>query len=888
MTVYLIDGNSYAYRAFYAIKELSTTRGFSTNAIYGFINMLLKIIREKKPDGVVVSFDSPAPTKRHAIFEEYKAHRPATPHGLVEQMPHIKRLISAFHIKIFELPGYEADDIIGTVAKRLSSEGKSVFIVTADKDMLQLVGRDIKIYDPMKDKFFDEEYIKDKFGVGPERVTEFMALTGDTVDNIPGIKGIGEKTAKELLSGVSSIEELLGNTNLIKKEKLRRLIAENTDMVKLSQTLATIDTSVPLDFQLEEIRLKEPDWPLLLSLFREFEFSSLMKLIPANIFRESAYETVFSPNRLQEIAEIIESATIKEFSFSIEPSVKGGGTARISNSIVGLALTLDKDSPFYIPLSHAYTGAISQIGREDMVKILSPVFEDEKISKIGHNLKYDTLILKGQGISLKGTLFDTMIASYLINPSKQGYTLEEVTIEYLSKKKRTLTEVIGKRSSFAEVPIDEAASYAADAVTIIFELKEILFNKLKEENLMGVYSNIEMPLIQVLADMEEAGVKVDTERLSHIAKELERELDGIQRRIYFLAGEEFNINSPKQLSRVLFQSLGFQPTKKTKTGFSTELSVLEELAASHELPREVLNYRSLNKLKTTYVDALPQLVNPKTGRIHTSFNQTTTATGRLSSSDPNLQNIPIRGDWGRRIRETIIAEEGNILLSADYSQVELRILAHLSQDEGLLDAFKNDIDIHTRTASELFGFPIDKVTSEMRRIAKTVNFGVIYGISPFGLSETLSISREDAKKYIEQYFVRHPGVKRYIDETLAGAKSKGYVVTLFGRRRSIPELKNQNSTVRQQGERLAINSPIQGTAADIIKIAMIQILRDFRDRCLKARMILQVHDELLFELPLQEYETVRSIVRGKMEKAAELSVPIRVDIGHGNNWAEAH
>jgi DNA polymerase-1 len=405
---------------------------------------------------------------------------------------------------------------------------------------------------------------------------------------------------------------------------------------------------------------------------------------------------------------------------------------------------------------------------------------------------------------------------------------------------------------------------------------------------MGVYSDIEMPLIQVLADMEEAGVKIDTERLKCIAKELERELDGIQRRIFFLAGEEFNINSAKQLSRVLFQNLGFHPTKKTKTGFSTELSVLEELAATHELPQEVLNYRSLNKLKTTYVDTLPQLANPKTGRIHTSFNQTATATGRLSSSNPNLQNIPIRGDWGKRIRETIIAEEGNILLSADYSQVELRILAHLSQDEGLLDAFRNDIDIHARTASELFGVPIDKVTSEMRRIAKTVNFGVIYGISPFGLSETLSISREDAKKYIEQYFDRHPGVKRYIEETIAEAKSKGYVVTLFGRRRAVPELKNQNLTVRQQGERLAINSPIQGTAADIIKIAMIQIGRDFRYQGLKTRMILQVHDELLFELPMQEHETARSIVREKMEKAAELSVPIRIDIGHGKNWADAH
>ncbi|OGW55163.1 MAG: DNA polymerase I [Nitrospirae bacterium RBG_13_43_8] len=887
MTVYLIDGNSYAYRAFYAIRELSTSRGFSTNAIYGFTNMLLKIIREKKPDGIVVTFDSSVPTKRHAIFEKYKAHRPETPHGLVEQMPYIKKLISAFHIKIFEMPGYEADDIIGTVSQRLASKGISVFIVTADKDMLQLVDSNIKIYDPVKDKILNDEYVKDKFGVGPERITEFMALTGDAVDNIPGIKGVGEKTAKELLSNVSSLEELLGNTNLVKKEKLRRLVAENTDIVRLSQRLATIDTSVPLDFQMEEIGLKEPDWPRLLSLFREFEFNSLVKLIPTGTPRKREFETVFSLNRLEEIAGIIESAIGREFSFHVESSA-GTISDPLTDRPVGIALAIDKDHSIYVPLSHSYPGVPPQIEKEDTVRILSPIFGNEQISKIGHNLKHEILMLKRQGISLKGTLFDTMIASYLINPNRQTLNLEEVTLEYLSRREKSLNEIIGKRKSLAEVPIDEAASYVANAVTTTFELKELLFAMLEEENLERVYFDIEMPLIHVLADMEEAGVKIDSEMLKHIAKELERELDAIQKRIYFLAGEEFNINSPKQLSIVLFQNLGFQPTKKTKTGFSTELSVLEELAESHDLPRELLNYRSLNKLKTTYVDTLPQIVNPTTRRIHTTFNQTATATGRLSSSEPNLQNIPVRGNWGKRIRETIIAEDGNILLSADYSQVELRILAHLSQDKGLLDAFRNDLDVHTRTASELFGIPPDKVTSDMRRIAKTVNFGVIYGISPFGLSETLSISREEARKYIERYFERHPGVKMYIEEVIESAKRNGYVVTLFGRRRSIPELKNQNSAIRQQGERLAINSPIQGTAADIIKIAMTRIWRSFRDQGVKAKMILQVHDELLFELPLNELDRTRKVVREKMEKAVELSVSVKVEIGHGKNWAEAH
>jgi DNA polymerase-1 len=886
MTIYLIDGNSYAYRAYYAIKELSTSGGFPTNAIYGFTNMLLKIIREKKPDGVAVTFDSPIPTKRHKLFEEYKAHRPETPHGLVEQMPHIRKLISAFNIKIFEMPGYEADDLIGTVAKALASGGVDVFIVTADKDMLQLVARGIKIYDPVKDRILDEGYVKERFGVEPERIPEFMALTGDTVDNIPGVKGIGEKTAKELLSGVRSLEEILSHGDLIKKEKLRRLISENADMVKLSQKLATIDISVPLEINEEEFRLKKPDWPQLLSLLREFEFSSLMKLIPVES-RERKYEAVFSLERLQEIAMFVKSASGRELSFHVE-STSGRTRSPMTDSLVGLAFSVEKAYAYYIPVSHSYLGVPSQIDKGDMREVLSPILGDKEVSKIGHNLKHDLIMFKREGVSTKGILLDTMIASYLMNPNRASYSLEEVALEYLSRRKKTFAEILGKKGSFVEVLIEEAAPYAADNVGLCLELKEILFQKLKEENLEKIYFDVEMPLIYVLADMEETGVKIDTNKMNDISKELEREIDRIQRRIYFFAGEEFNINSPKQLSRVLFQGLGFQPKKKTKTGFSTELSVLEELAESHELPREILNYRSLSKLKTTYVDVLPPLMNPKTGRIHTSFNQAATATGRLSSSEPNLQNIPIRGDWGRRIREAFIAEGDNILLSADYSQIELRILAHLSQDEGLLEAFRKDLDIHTRTASELFGVPVERVSPAMRRIAKTVNFGVIYGISPFGLSETLSIPRDDAKKYIEQYFLRHPGVRRHIEETLDAARNKGYVTTLFGRRRHIPELKSHNTGTRQQGERFAINTSVQGTAADLIKIAMIHIWKSFQERVLRAKMILQVHDELLFELPLQELGAVTEIVKKEMEGAMDLSVPIRADMGYGKNWAEAH
>jgi DNA polymerase-1 len=880
VNLYLIDGNSYVYRAYYAIKSLSNSQGFPTNAIYGFTNMLLKIIREKKPDGIAVSFDSPVPTERHRIYEEYKAQRPETPGDLVLQIPHIRRLISAFKIKVFEIPGYEADDVLGTIAKKIASQAIHIFIVTGDKDMLQVVNNKIKIYDPMKDKIFDEAYVKERFGVNPERIPEFMSLTGDAVDNIPGIKGIGEKTAKQLLSEFESIDDLLKNTNKIQREKLRILVSENTDIVQLSKKLATLDTSVPLDFDIDEFTLKEPDWSSLLSLFREFEFGSLLKLVPSNITGELKHETVSSMERVKELASLIKD----EFAFDIETTSRNPMTA----CMVGLALCVGGDLAFYIPVSHSYQGVPAQINKKDLLELLSKIFEDDRIAKIGHNLKYNMMILKQDGINVKGPLFDTMIASYLINPNKPNHSLEEVALDYLSNRKKTFKEVMVGKSSFSEVSIEEATLYASEDASLSFKLKGILFKKLKEHDLENIYFNIEMPLIKVLADMEEAGVKIDTDKLNGILKEIEREIDGIQKRIYFLAGEEFNINSPKQLSSVLFQNLGFQPRKKTKTGYSTEMSVLEELAESHELPREILNYRSLNKLKTTYIDVLPALINPKSGRVHTSFNQTATATGRLSSSEPNLQNIPIRGEWGRRIRETFIAENGNILISADYSQVELRILAHLSNDEGLINAFKNNLDIHSRTASEIFRVPIEKITPDLRRIAKTVNFGVIYGISPFGLSETLSISKEEAKKYIEQYFDRHPGVRTYIEKILSEARNKGYVSTLFGRKRSIPEIKSNNSNIRQQGERLAINSPIQGTAADIIKIAMINIWKQLREKVLKTQMILQVHDELLFELPEQELEMATDIIKKEMEGVIQLQVPLSVDIHHGRNWAEAH
>ncbi|MHB8881137.1 MAG: DNA polymerase I [Thermodesulfovibrionales bacterium] len=882
MNIYLIDGNSYVYRAFYAVKGLTTSKGLPTNAIFGFTNMLLKIIKDKKPDGLIVSFDTPEPTERHMLFQDYKANRPETPDDLIRQLPYIRKIVSAFNIRTVEMPGYEADDIIGTIAKKVASSRDTVYIVTADKDMLQLVSDHILIFDPAKDRVLDTAYVREKFGVGPERVTEFMALTGDSADNIPGIKGIGEKTARELLTSFQSLEDLLSHPERIKKERLRQMVSANVETARLSLKLATINTDVPLELEEKDLVMQEPDSLSLLTVFRELEFTSFMRLLPASSPSCCRHETLSSAEALQQIISAIQG----EVAFDVETT----GRNPFGDTLVGIAVCDKKELAHYIPLAHALQldEAGQQMPLQEALKILGPAMHDSSIDKIGHNLKFDIQVLGQLGLDVNGMLYDTMIAAYLLNPNKANHSLDEVSFEYLSRRKRPFSDLLKKKNTFAEVPLSEAAAYAAEDAALAYELKDLLFSKLREQGLEQVYFDIEMPLIRVLADIEKAGIKIDAAKLLRLSKKLAGEIDGIQKRIFFLAGEEFNINSPKQLSAVLFHTLGLKPSKKTKTGFSTNVDVLEELASQHEMPKEVLQYRTLTKLKNTYLDVLPAIADPGTGRIHTSFNQTITATGRLSSSEPNLQNIPIRGEWGRHIREAFIADEGNLILSADYSQIELRILAHISSDQGLIDAFTQGLDIHTRTASEIYGVALDRVTQEMRRVAKTVNFGVIYGISAFGLSETLDIDTKEADRFIKQYFEGHPGVREYIASTIADAQEKGYVCTLLGRRRPIPELRNQNRTVRQQGERFAVNTPIQGTAADIIKIAMINLWQRFRREGLRARMILQVHDELLVELPEAELHTVSAIVREEMEGAISLSVPVRVEIGSGKNWAEAH
>ncbi len=874
--IYLIDGNSFIYRAYHAIRDLSNSKGFPTNAIYGFTNMLLKIIKERSPQAMAIAFDSPVPTERHRLYEEYKAQRPETPNDLVRQIPYIRKLVQAFRIKTYEIAGYEADDVLATLAQKAAEDGVDVFIVTGDKDMLQVLNGNIRIYDPMKNKIIKREDVLKRFGLPPERIPEVMALTGDSIDNIPGVKGIGEKTATELLKR-HTINELIENPGLIEKERFRDLIASEKDNIKLSLSLARIQRNVPVEIDYSECMLREPDWEELLEIFREMEFTSLVRMVPPMKLNVK-YCTV---RRSEEIEKLL--GEIKD-----EMVLRGYMELPISSPVIGMAISTGKEPYWYIPMGHQTLEASVQITPEDFFGRLKGVFKEESIKKTGHDIKREIVLLKRYGIEPSGRMYDTMIASYLLNPNKSNHSLEEAALDHLYLRKRSIEETLGRKRSLEDLSIEEMAEIAADDLAVIHSLKKELFRRLKEEGLDSVYFDIEMPLVEVLADMEYTGIKVDREILGLISKEIERELSALQSRIFSLAGEEFNINSPRQLGRILFEKLGLKPKKKTKTGYSTEVKVLEELAREHDLPLEILNWRSLSKLKSTYVDALPKLINPETGRIHTTFNQAVTATGRLSSSDPNLQNIPVRGEMGLRIRRAFVAEKGYYLLSADYSQIELRILAHLSGDSALVEAFRTGVDIHTRTAMEIFDVGEDAVTPDMRRIAKTVNFGVIYGMSAFGLSEAIGVGRNDAQDYIDQYFLKHEGVQRYVQRIIEEARRLGYVRTLSGRKRAIPELSSGNAQQRALGERLAMNTPIQGTAADIIKMAMIRIYRRLKREGYKSRMILQVHDELLFEVKEDELDSVKDLVKEEMEGVMELKVPLKVEIGYGKDWAEAH
>lgn len=884
-TLYLIDGNSYIYRAYHAVRSLATSKGLPTNAIYGFTNMLLKIVKEKKPDYLAIAFDVKGPTKRHIEYEQYKAHRPEMPKDLVQQIPYIHKLVEAFNIPAILMEGYEADDIIGTISKKMEKDF-DVIIVTGDKDMLQLISQNIKIYDTLKDKVYEEKDVVERFGVAPDKVVEIMGLMGDASDNIPGVHGIGEKTAIALIAEFGSIENLLANVDKIKKPKLAEALKGSADIARLSRELATIILDCPVEMDLNEYKKKEPDNALLIGLLRELEFTSLLKQISgeASSLENKRYSTVLKEDALLQLIKKIKEKG--ELSIDTETTSEDPMLAEI----VGISISIEKDEGFYIPVSHRYLGAPEQLKKEWVLNQLKQLLEDDKIKKIGQNIKYEIIVFKSHGINLSGISFDTMVASYLLNPNKYSHGLNNIALEYLNHIMTTYKDVTGSgkgQKNFSEVDIETATNYSCEDADITYRLAKLLNPMLKEQGLEKLFYDVEVPLISVLARIEMNGVKVDTDFLSSLSKEVDAQLNDIVKRIYSLAKGEFNINSPKQLSEVLFTRLGLKPVKKTKTGHSTDEEVLKTLASQHELPKELLDYRQLTKLKSTYIDALPRMVHPRTKRIHTSLNQTVTSTGRLSSSEPNLQNIPIRTELGKRIREAFVAEKGNTLLSADYSQIELRILAHLSGDEVLTDAFKRDEDVHTRTAMELFGVAPDKVDSNMRRFAKTVNFGIVYGMSPYGLSSDLGIPVDEAKAYIDNYFLHYKGVKEFIDKTIAEAKEKGYVLTMLNRRRQIPELQSANGATRNFGERMAVNTPIQGSAADLIKMAMINIDKRLDKERLKSMMILQVHDELVFETPESELEIIKELVKKEMENVMPMSVPIKVDIGIGKNWSEA-
>jgi DNA polymerase-1 len=777
--------------------------------------------------------------------------------------------------------------------------GLEVSIVSGDKDMMQLISPHVHMLDTMKNKKFVDEDVVEKFGVGPDRVIEVMGLMGDSSDHIPGVAGVGPKTAADLIQKFGSIKSLYERIDEVEKKKVKEKLLRDKEDAFMSRELVTINTHMDIEFDLEAMKPRGIDNINLRKMFEEFEFASFIEgmdegvpvsdkvddsVVGSSVMDRSAYETILTEESFDRLLKnLIEAGS---FAFDMETTSKRPVWARA----VGISFSFEEGKACYLPLTHRYLGVPNQLGLKMVCEKLKPILEDEHIKKCGHNIKYDLIVLANEGIYLQGISSDTMIASYLINPSSRGHGLDDLSMEHFGHKNISYKEMVGtgkKEIGFDEVDIELATGYAAEDSDMTWRLKRKLEPQLKRDTLK-LYQEMELPLLEVLAEMELNGVHIDIKHLTKLSSELDKKLRRLEMDIYALAGETFNINSPKQLSVILFDKLKLPVIKKTKTGFSTDVSVLEQLAEEHELPEKILSFRQLAKLKSTYVDALPEEIFKKTGRVHTSFNQTVAATGRLSSSNPNLQNIPIRSDMGKEIRKAFIAEGDDMLLSADYSQVELRVLAHLSGDTALKRAFERGEDIHSRTAAEIFGSSIDDVDEDSRRMAKAVNFGIVYGLSAFGLSRQLKISQRDAREFIDQYFNLYKKVKVFMEKTISDARENGFTLTLFNRRRYLPDLNSKNRQVREGAERVAINSPIQGTAADLIKVAMIQLSHRIKEMKLKSKMILQVHDELVFECPVVEKSVMDSLVRTEMEGACKLSVPLVVDVGWGENWNEAH
>ncbi len=910
--LFLLDASSYLFRAYFAIGPLSNSKGIPTNATYGFTQMLMKLIKDQKPTHFVAVWDRPEPTFRKEQFEAYKAQREEIPADLPEQIDWIKKILKAMHIPTLEKAGFEADDIIGTIAKHLEKKGYEIIIVTGDKDLMQLVNDQVCLLDTMKDKWTRREQVMERFGVGPEQVIDVLGLAGDSSDNIPGVPGIGEKTAAALIGQYACIENLYLHLDEL-KGKRKETLEQNKEAAFLSKKLVTIHCDVPIEYQLEDFDLSEANQEALNAIFKELEFTRLIDYSKSPSQKSSIdrahYQLVNTSELLQKWVSKLSQAKI--FAFDTETTSLNTRHAQL----VGISLSLSKGEACYIPIGHichreeleerrgdlpSALGGLprsarndklveGQLPKEKVLEALKKVFESPSIGKIAQNFKYDYEILKQAGVEVKNLLCDTMIASYLLDPAGT-HGLDYLASQYLSHAMISYKEVTGakKDSSFADVSISKALEYSAEDADVAFQISQILLPKIKEQGLEKVFHEIELPLVKILAHMELAGIKIDRPYLQILQADFSQRLKISEKKIYELANKEFNVNSPKQLGQILFEELKLPVQRKTKTGYSTDVDVLTELAKIHPLPEEILVYRSLTKLKSTYVDSLLELADPQTDRIHTSFNQTIAETGRLSSSDPNLQNIPIRSEEGKKIRRVFIADRGHVLMSADYSQVELRVLAHLSEDPQLLKAFEQNMDVHRLTASSIFGLATDELSPQMRAAGKTVNFAVIYGQTPYGLSAQLGIAPAKAKEYIEQYFAKYPRVQAYREKVLIQAREKGEVRTLYGRRRLVADLNSKNQNVKSFAERIAFNTVIQGTAADLIKLAMIQIARKIKEANLESRLLLQVHDELVFEVKESEQEKMKLLVKSCMEEVAQFKIPLLVEVGIGKNWDEAH
>jgi DNA polymerase-1 len=903
--LFLIDGYALIYRSFFAMiqRPLTTSRGENTSAAWGMTHFLRKILESHDPDYLGVVLDA-GTSKREEIYPAYKATREKMPDELRASLPRIEAILRGFRIPVLTLPDHEADDVIGTLAVEAAGRGLEAVIVSGDKDFYQLIGPGITLLNPgrggpngIEEEWVDESNASARLGVPPERVTDYLALIGDTSDNVPGAKGIGPKTALQLIEQYGPVEEVLAHLGEIKGKRAREALEQYRDDVVLSKELVTIQKDLPIDLDLEALRVVEPDREALRDIFLELEFTSLARdyTAPAEAVEELTgdYRLLNTP---AEVAALVERARAAG-SFAVDTETTALDPMRAD--LVGMSIALEPGTAYYLPFGHRRPGELDLGGDEGAnlpalgaaaLRPLTELLADTGVKKVGQNLKYDLLVLRRAGVELRGIAFDTMIASYLLDPGRREHGLDSLALQHLNFRTMTYEDLCGKGKNqipIAECPLERVVEYAGEDADLPLRLRDLFQPDLERFALERLFATIEMPLLPVLADMEWAGIRIDEGFFAALSQRLERDLGLIREEIYKEAGGEFNISSTPQLREILFERLGLPVIKRTKTGPSTDASVLEELAAQgHRLPVLLLEYRQLDKLKGTYVDALPALVNPETGRIHTSFNQTVAATGRLSSSDPNLQNIPIRTELGAEIRKGFVPEAGSVFLAADYSQIELRILAHLSGDPSFVEAFRAGADIHRQTAALVFGVPVAEVAPAMRDTAKTINFATIYGIGAFALAQKLGTTVAEARRFIDAYFERLPGVRRYLDEQVEQARAVGYVETLSGRRRYIPEIKSDNFNIRQFGERAATNAPVQGTAADIIKLAMIEVHRTLAERGAGARMLLQVHDELVFEVPEPELEATRTLVTDVMENAFQLTVPLVVETGVGKSWYE--